>query len=584
MNIDKLKSTDAHGLPLLWSLIRLSPRRSVAITALLAMAGLLEGIGIASFLPLFASFGLEAANDPLSQSINRLLSMTGIGGSLPAILILICTVFTVKGLIMLWAKTAIAYTGIRFGTDLRLRLLDSAVRADWRYFSREPIGDLANAITTDISNGSVAYSSAFTLLAQAIQVIIYLAIALLVSFAGTLGAIIGGIMLFASLHIFIRTARRAALEQQSAFKLLLQRLVDQLGSVKPIKTMAAENQIVPFLRKETLRIDRSLRSLAFSKAGLTTLNEPVMIVLVCLGLFGAVTYLELPFAATVALALVFHRSAGRLSALQSAYQTLVSSQSFLAASLRRIENASKFRERHDGTASPSLEQGIEIRKAAFSHDDNLVLDSISMSIPARGVSAIIGPSGSGKTTLIDLIVGLYEAKSGQVLIDGQDISELDVRAWRKMIGYVPQDLALYNDTIHANVSLNDPTIGRERVVAALKAAGAWEFVNRMPDTIDAPAGERGAQLSGGQRQRIALARALAREPKLLILDEPTTALDPATEAAFCQTLKSLSGELTVLAISHQSAIVQVADRVYRMDNGRALLEDEAERTVREATV
>jgi ATP-binding cassette, subfamily C, bacterial len=576
MIVDNLRSSEAQGIKLIWALVRLSPWRSIGITTLLVVAGMLEGIGLVLFLPLLGSVGFEAADDPLSQTMGSLLDLVGLGDSLPLLLLFICMVFVVKGLIMMWARLSIAYAGVHFGTDLRLRLLDQTIHADWSYFSREPIGDLANAITTDITRGSVAYSSCFTLLAQAIQVMIYLGIALTVSFVGTLGGIVGGAILFGSLHVFIRMARRAATEQQSSFHLLLQRLVDQLGSVKPIKTMAAEDQMVAFLRREVFRIDHSLRLLSYSKTGLTTLNEPLLIVLVCLGLYVTVEHMAFPFSVTIALALVFYRSANRLSMLQSAYQNLVAAQSFLSASLYRIENAGEQRERHSGTGTPKLEQGIEIRSVDFSHGDLPVLDNISMCIRSHGITAIVGPSGSGKTTLVDLVVGLYDAVNGQVLIDGQDISTIDVRAWRKMIGYVPQDLALYNDTIYANVSLNDPDISRERVIEVLKEAGAWEFVARMPDTVDTPTGERGAQLSGGQRQRIALARALARDPKLLILDEPTTALDPATEAAFCQTLKNLSGDLTILAISHQSAVVEVADIVYRMENGRAHSENRAQ--------
>ncbi len=572
MLLDGLKSEKCQGMPLFWTLVRLSPWRSVGITALLVFAGMLEGVGIVAFLPLLGSVGFESGDDPLSRTLAHILDVAGLSGNLPLLLLFICAIFVIKGLITMWARIVIAYAGVQFGTELRLRLLDRTIAADWRHFSREPIGDLANSITTDVTKGSVAYSASFTLLAQAIQVAIYLGIALVVSFLGTVGGMIGGAILFGSLHVFIRMSRRAATEQQGSFEVLLKRLVDQLGSIKPIKTMAAEKRISGYLRDEVLRIDSSLRRLSFSKTGLTTLNEPLLIVLVCFGLYGTIAHLELPFAATIALALVFYRSATRLSMLQSAYQNLVASQSFLAASLRRIEAAGKSQERRRGTEPPALDDGIAVREVCFSHGDMPVLNNISVQIEAGAITAIVGPSGSGKTTLVDLIVGLYTADSGEIDIDDREISDVDIRAWRGMIGYVPQDLALYNDTIYANVSLNDPTISREGVMAALKKAGAWEFVGRLPDTVDTMTGERGAQLSGGQRQRVALARALARAPALLILDEPTTALDPAAEAAFCQTLETLRGQMTILAISHQHAIVQVADKVYRMQGGKAVLE------------
>ena len=136
-----------------------------------------------------------------------------------------------------------------------------------------------------------------------------------------------------------------------------------------------------------------------------------------------------------------------------------------------------------------------------------------------------------------------------------------------MIGYVPQDTILLHDSILINVTLGEPSLTIEDVEYALKSAGAWAFVNNMADGVHTAVGERGAKLSGGQRQRIAIARALIHRPQLLILDEATSALDPKSEAEICQTLKELSGCLTILAISHQTALVDVADRVFQIADG-----------------
>jgi ATP-binding cassette subfamily C protein len=182
---------------------------------------------------------------------------------------------------------------------------------------------------------------------------------------------------------------------------------------------------------------------------------------------------------------------------------------------------------------------------------------------------LVGPSGAGKTTIIDLLTGLLQPQSGAILIDGTSLQELDTRAWRQMIGYVPQETVLLHDTILHNVTLGDPALGEADAERALKEAGAWEFIAMLPQGMNSSVGERGGKLSGGQRQRIMIARALVHRPRLLILDEATSALDPASEAAICQTLEQLRGELTILAISHQTALVNAADRVYRLEKGQA---------------
>jgi ATP-binding cassette subfamily C protein len=169
------------------------------------------------------------------------------------------------------------------------------------------------------------------------------------------------------------------------------------------------------------------------------------------------------------------------------------------------------------------------------------------------------------------VIGLLRPQSGAVLIDGRPLSELDLKAWRHMIGYVPQETLLLHDSVMHNVTLDDPRLSEEDAIRALKSAGGWEFVERLPQGIYSTVGERGGKLSGGQRQRIMIARALVNRPRLLILDEATSALDPASEAAIGRTMQQLRGDLTILAISHQTALVDAADRVYRLEKGGAVL-------------
>jgi ATP-binding cassette subfamily C protein len=205
-----------------------------------------------------------------------------------------------------------------------------------------------------------------------------------------------------------------------------------------------------------------------------------------------------------------------------------------------------------------------------------VLNDVTLQIPAGRITTLIGQSGSGKTTIADLLLGLYSADTGTVAIDGIDIREIDIANWRSMIGYVAQEIILFNDTIRANVALGDATLDDGHILAALRDAGLGDVIAQLPEGLDTKVGERGFKLSGGQRQRIALARALVSNPRLLILDEATSALDPVTEAEICETVAAQAGRVTVLAITHQPSWVGRADRIYLVENGGVREVDRAE--------
>jgi len=167
-----------------------------------------------------------------------------------------------------------------------------------------------------------------------------------------------------------------------------------------------------------------------------------------------------------------------------------------------------------------------------------------------------------------LITGLLTPHEGTVWIDDLPLTQIDLRGWRKMIGYVPQETLLLHDTVLVNVTLGAPELTEQDVERALRDAGAWDFVAEMPERIHSVVGERGLRLSGGQRQRITIARALVHKPQLLILDEATSALDPISEADICRSLRELKGKLTILAITHQKALFDAADTVFRLDDGK----------------
>lgn len=562
----QLRSTDVRGFKFLFHLFRIEPVGSILLVTLMLIAGLMEGIGLAAFLPLLVSTGLpveSAAND----SINSVFASVGVTPTTGVLLLFIAIIFVAKGGLLLLSNIAIGHAGTTFSTVVRHELLVGVLRVKWTYFASQHLGGFANAVSTDSTKVSLAVVGAYQLLAQAIQLLIYLSLALVVSWSGSLFAVLGGSILYLVMRRFVRITGSAANRQQKIFRLLLSDLVDQLSMVKPIKAMGAETRLIPFFETELQRLDETFRSLVTNRAYLTTLNEPITIVLLCIGAWAAVTHFGLEMSAVLVLALVFYRAAGRINGVQLARQTMLSGEVFLVALLDRIAGIRENAENTVGKEPPSLTHQLSLRNLTFGYDNRILLNDIDLSFPARSVTALVGPSGSGKTSILDLIVGLVRPQRGDVWIDDLPLAEIDIHAWRSRIGYVPQEPVLLHTSVFDNVTLDDARIDEQAVVAALMSAGAWEFVSAMPAGVHSSVGERGMRLSGGQRQRIVLARALARQPDLLILDEPTSGLDPDSAAAFCETLRSLSGRLTVILVSHQETVAQASDKIYRISAG-----------------
>lgn len=561
---------EAQGLRLAPVLFAAYPREAATVVLLLVLAGLAEGLGVASILPLLQTVagGQSAEATPLDGMVRGLFATFGLAPTLGATLVVVVLGMALKAGLTLLAMSQVGLAMARIGHQLRLALLRALLQAQWSYFTRQPVGALANAINNETNGAAAAFFSVAHLVAAALQVAVYMGLALLVSWQVTAAALLAGAVLFVALNRLVSTSRTAGKQAVRAYDSLVSRLVDGLAGIKAIKAMGQEDRLGPMLEASNEALYGAQRKLIVSKEALVALHEPLIVVFMAAGLFASAQWFPVPVDLLIMMALLFQRTVARLGKLQSAYQQLVAAQGFFAAIRRKIADAEAMAERRAGRPAPALSRGVELRDVSFAYGDKPVLRDVSLEIPAGCLTALHGPSGSGKTTLVDLVLGLASPSSGEILIDGDRLAEVDLASWRSQIGYVPQELFLFHDSVLSNVTLGDPGLSRSDAERALGQAEASGFVAALPEGLDTVVGERGSMLSGGQRQRIAIARALVRRPGLLILDEPTTALDPATEAEICQMLRRLSGEVTVLAISHQAAVVEVADVVYLMHDGR----------------
>jgi ATP-binding cassette subfamily B protein len=251
------------------------------------------------------------------------------------------------------------------------------------------------------------------------------------------------------------------------------------------------------------------------------------------------------------------------------YTNLATARVSLGRVFELLDEPVEVEDRIDAKPMKSARGEIAFEHVTLRHDrENTVLDDVSFRIPAGSVCAIVGPSGVGKSTIADLILRLYDPQSGKVKLDGRDLRDVWMKDLRRVVALVDQSPFLFNASVAENIAYAKPEASREEIVEAARVAAIHDFIESLPDGYDTQVGERGLALSAGERQRIAIARAVLRRPAVIVLDEPTAALDPITEQAVASTLSSLLRGRTAIIITHRMSLVEIADQVIALDGGK----------------
>ena len=568
-----------NAMKLFFSLARQYPWPTFLTLAAISFAGIAEGFGISALLPLLNTIFSQRSrlsgstetspewSNHLDQLVQQGLGFVGLQPTVALLLSLFVAFIVLKCVLLYLANRQIGFTVVMIATDLRLAFLKSLFAVNWGYFIRQPTGRLTNAVATEATRASTAFNFGAKLSALTVEATVYTTLAFLVSWQATIFALGAGVFLIVLLRRQVRKNRRAGVKQTEHTQSLITQMTDILISIKPLKAMAREQQSDLVLTDTTRRLNRALQKQVLSKAALGSFQEPILTLFLVLVLYTALVYWDQPLTTMIAMVFFIGKILKQVEKIQKDYVNLVEYESAYWSLNSKIEEARSAREVLGGNLTPHFNDAIRMESVSFAHNRTPVLTDVSLELPAGAFVALMGPSGSGKTTIADMLIGLLRPQKGDIWIDGLSMQQIDMHRWRQMIGYVPQENLLMHDTIMANVTLGDAALSMPDVENALRAAGAWGFVQKLPNGIQTVVGERGSMISGGQRQRIAIARALVKRPRLLILDEATTALDPETERGICETLQHLAGRVTILAISHQTALLESAGWAYQVADG-----------------
>ncbi|MER9652833.1 ABC transporter ATP-binding protein/permease [Mesorhizobium sp. M0152] len=554
-------------------------RRAWTALLFLILGSLTEGFSILLLVPLLHLVGRADQDFAVRLPNNEFVRWLVPDGTLQLTTVL-CTLVALVALQAAFNRFKAVYMArllFDFINRLRMNLFESIGKARWGVFARMRGSDLDHALTGDIDRVQGAAFSLLMLVQIAVLLAGYLVISMFISPVMTLFAVVIGILMFVALQPFRARAtafgRVLTTNRQDQYRTVS----EFLGGIKVAKSLNVEATYFEQLRSTLERMKADNIAYVRNSSIGTAVFQVASVIGLSLFIYVALVRFNLSLAEIVVLLLVFMRIAPRFMDMQTqAQQVLINLPAYTA--MRSLQ-ARFDAEREPGhvefqdSRKLSLDTGLNIRGVSFAYDDGAgktVVSDVTFALPAGKVTALIGPSGSGKSTIADMLLGLLEPTAGSILADGVEIDAANRRRWRDQVAYVPQDVFLLHDTIAANLRLAAPQAGDSDLWAALGAAHAGEFVERLDLRLETVVGDRGVRLSGGERQRIALARALLRKPSLLILDEATSALDWQNQSLIARSIDGLRGTMTILTIAHRPSMIAFADWVVAMEDGRVV--------------
>lgn len=555
--------------------------KPVSVVICMLVAACMDFVSVGLLLPLIGTVadGGTPGTSRLSFISSELFGWLGVVPSAGQLLLAVAITLVLKALIVLCAMAFVAHSVAEVATLFRRHLLSRLMSAQWSFYTEYHPATLSQAISSDSGSAAESYRHAALATTEAIKIAIALLIAWLVS--GAFFLILLGAMTVMAVGLYrLVNIRNQTFKTQWAMSNDLGILAqDTFANFKALKAMARQGPKMDMLSRTIDKIRINLVRTHIMRSAIGSIQDIVVSIMICGGFYLGLVHFKRTLPELIVLAIMFITMAGAMRALQFAVDSFRDTFDSFRRCRQLTARAGEFAEDDTGTALPLLVRECAFEKVSFSYDTTKVLDGVDLSMPAGGITVLTGPSGAGKTTTVDLLAGFHRPRDGKITVDGTQLKDIALNKWRAQIGYVPQELVLIDSSIMENVTLGDPAIIDRDVWEALRLAGIADFVRTLPEGLESRVGTMGLKLSGGQRQRLSLARALVLRPKLIILDEVTSALDAETEAAICDNIVGLSGKHTIIAITHRSRWLEIADRIYSFSNGKVTEQFNSQRDV-----
>ncbi len=564
----------------------LGPHRPILSLAIAAAAlyALLDTATYVLLIPFVEALFVsgDGAGAPSGSAIQRLLDATvyrwvDLSGdplvAIGRIIVLIVLVFLLKNVFLFSRAYLMARVEQGVNRDLRNEVYDHLVDLDLGFFGRVRAGQILSRLTTEIEQlRTLVTSEASKLVFASFEFVVALATMLLISWKLTLAAFVvipGAMAIWGPLVSVLRRRDRRVLHLGGEVSAHIQ---ETLAGIRLVKSTAAEERERQRFHRLTGDYFRQFLRAELARAMAAPMTEMLAaagtVILLWYGarlvVGGEVTGAQ--FVGFLGLSLKLY------SPVKNVAKFPATAQPGLVAAERVFEFLDapiEIGDSPDARPLAGFRSEVAFDQVSFSYaDGEPAVRGVSFVVPKGTVLALVGRSGSGKSTLVDLLARFFDVTGGRITIDGVDVRDVRVRDLRGLLGIVSQETILFHDTVRANISYGRPDATEADIEAAARAAHAHDFVSGMPEGYDTVVGERGVELSGGERQRIAIARALLRDPPILIFDEATSALDTESERLIQAAIERLMEGRTVLVVAHRLSTVQRADQILVLDRGR----------------
>ncbi len=538
---------------------------------LAVVSAFFEAVSLGALVPLVQI--MESQEEPggtLWGILKSIFSVVGLDLNFTTLLVLLTVVF-LGGQCLLYVKKRIQVNlRVNFTRNLKVLAFREILSADISYHNSRKAGNFLNLLVTEIENAGYGLFAGTELITDIFFIVVYAAMLLYISIGITAIVVV---ISFLAFYLMNRWLRKAGIYGKRLVDLNIEQnefLSERFSLLRLIKTSSTEPSEVDLFDKISRRFEGNHLDYGIAGTSIEVVFQSVIFVIAVFVLFASIDIFQVQLALLLLFLFVLVRITGPLRDVNTRRHEMTREiPSFLKIDQVLGEVTAHQKVKEGGRIFTGFASEIAFSGVSFSYDGKTpVLKDISLVIPKNRMIALVGASGSGKSTIVDLITRLIDPDQGSILVDGVDVREYTLHSYRQKLGVVSQEIFIFNDTVLANICYGSDEISLPRAKEAAKLANAYDFIDQLPDGYNTILGERGTKLSGGEKQRIALARAMYKNPEILILDEATSSLDSESEKIIQNSISEIHKKYTIIAIAHRLSTVQNADGIIAIEDGR----------------